>query len=59
MWNEGLVLFACQDVDIAVIEAIQYIKDMELTKDDVRIVRRNGQVLVILKRNIDDSAGGD
>jgi hypothetical protein len=48
-----MILFACPDVDIAELEAKDYIEEMKLTPKDVRIFRRSGQVLVEALRDLD------
>lgn len=50
---KGMILFACPDVDIAELEAKDYIKEMRFTPEDVRIYRKNGQVLVQALRDLE------
>ena len=54
MTIKGPVLFASDDSNEAVIDAKKYIKRFSLTKDDVHLLRHEGQTLVIAKRNIAD-----
>ena len=49
---KGPVLFASDDSKEAVEDAKIYIKRFRLTPDDVQLVKRDGQTLVIAKRNI-------
>ena len=49
---KGPVLFASDDSEAAVEDAKAYIKRFRLTPDDVQLVKRGGQTLVIAKRNI-------
>lgn len=46
-------LFAAPDDDQAIDEAKAYIARYNLTSDDVKIMRRNGQVLVETKRDVE------
>jgi hypothetical protein len=48
----GPVLFASDDSQDALDDAKAYIGRFGLTKDDVRLVRSDGQTLVIAKRNV-------
>lgn len=43
----GTILFATPDVDIAEIEAKQYIKDMAFTNKNVKIIKCDGAIRVI------------
>lgn len=59
MWIKGLELFAGPNDSITESHARAYIKDMKLTSEDVRLIRRNNMILVVLKRDIDGGSGGD
>ena len=48
----GPVLYASDDSQDALDDAKAYIARFGLTKDDVRLVRQDGQTLVIAKRNV-------
>ena len=50
----GTVMYASDDSPESIAEAREYIKRMGLTADDVRLIRKGGQVLVIAKRRIWD-----
>ena len=50
MIQPGTVMFASQDCPEAVEEARAYIRNYGLTSDDVRLIRKEGQILVIAKR---------
>lgn len=50
----GPVLFASDDSADAVDDARAYVARFGLTRDDVQIIRHNGQTLVIAKRNCSD-----
>jgi hypothetical protein len=52
MKMRGPVLFASDDSEEAVEDAKTYISRFRLTHDDVQLVRREGQTLVIAKRNV-------
>ena len=54
MINSGHILYASDDSPESIAEAREYIKRMGLTADDVRLIRKGGQVLVIAKRRIWD-----
>jgi hypothetical protein len=49
-----LVLFASDDSLESVDDAKEYIKRFSLTRDDVSIIRKAGQTLVIAKRDCQD-----
>ncbi len=49
---KGPVLFASDDSEEAVDDAKAYIKRFRLTNDDVQLVKRDGQTLVIAKQNV-------
>lgn len=51
-WLSGLTVFAAPDIPESLTEARNYISAMHLTSDDVKIVRRGSQLLVICKRDI-------
>ena len=48
----GPVLYASDASDAALDDAKAYIRRFGLTPDDVKIVRQDGQTLVIAKRNV-------
>ena len=48
----GWVLYAGDDSHESVQEAREYIKRHSLTRDDVKLVKREGQVLVIAIREV-------
>lgn len=47
----GTVLYAGDDSSESVAEARDYIRLQGLTREDVKLVKREGQVLVILERD--------
>ena len=49
------VLFASDDCEDAVIDAREYIKRMKLTHDDVKLVKRDSQTLVVAVRRLWDA----
>ena len=51
-WLRGLNILAAPDSPESLTEARNYISAMKLTADDVKIVRRGSQLLVICKRDI-------
>ena len=48
----GFVLYASDDSEEAIAEAREYVRSRGLTRDDVRMVKREGQVLVIAEREV-------
>jgi len=48
----GPVIFASDDSPEAVRDAKAYIRRFDLTRDDVSIVQKDGQTLVVAKRNV-------
>ena len=50
MIQPGHILYASSDCPEAVEEARAYIAREGLTSDDVRLIRKEGQILVIAKR---------
>ena len=52
------VLYASDDSPEAVKDAKEYIKRFSLTRDDVSIIRKAGQTLVIAKRDCRDKLRG-
>ena len=56
---EGPIIFASDDSDAAMIDAKSYISKYKLTRDDVKLVVRNFQTLVIAKRNCMDKLKGE
>ena len=50
MIQPSTVLYASDDSDASVAEARAYIAREGLTGEDVRLIRKEGQVLVIAKR---------
>jgi len=48
----GTVLYAGDDSPESVTEAREYIRTHSLTRDDVKLVKRDGQVLVIAEREV-------
>ena len=50
MIQPGTVMFASQDCQESVDEAKAYIRELGLTSEIVRLIRKDGQVLVIAKR---------
>lgn len=52
IWRIDLELFAAPYTDEMVDKARQYVSDMNLSADDVKIVKRADQVLVITKREL-------
>lgn len=51
-WLRGLTILAAPDSPESLTEARNYISAMHLTSEDVKIVRRGSQLLVICKRDI-------
>jgi preprotein translocase subunit SecA len=51
--KSGWVLYASDDSAEAVEEAREYIRAHGLTRDDVKLVKRDGQVLVIAERKVE------
>ena len=49
---QGPVIYASDDSEISKQEAIDYCRKYGLTRDDAMIVQRDGQTLVIAKRDI-------
>jgi hypothetical protein len=52
IWLAGTELFAAPYDDFYVAKARQYVSDMQMTSDDVRIVKRGDQVLVVAKQDV-------
>lgn len=52
--GEGHILYASDDSPESITEAREYIKRMGLTADDVRLIKKDGQVLAVTKRRIWD-----
>lgn len=52
MITEGHILYASADHPDSVTEAREYIARMGLTADDVRLIRKDDQVLVISRREL-------
>lgn len=52
VWDIGLEMFAAPYTDEYLAKARQYVSDMNLTSEDVKIVKRAEQVLVITRRDI-------
>lgn len=50
--DAGFVLYASTDCEESIADAREYIKRMGLTGDDVRLIKRDGQILVLTKREI-------
>lgn len=50
--GEGHILYASDDSESSIAEAREYIARMGLTSDDVRLIRKDGQILVISKRSL-------
>lgn len=48
----GWVLYAGDDSPTSVEEAREYIKAHSLTREDVRLIKREGQVLVIAEKEL-------
>lgn len=48
----GTVIYASDDIDEALADARAYIKRFGLTREDVRLVKRLGQTLVIAKQEM-------
>lgn len=46
-------LFACPDVDLAIDDAKSYCIDMRLTKDDIKIIRKGSQIVVVAIRDLE------
>jgi len=50
--KRGWVLYASDDSPASVEEAREYIRAHGLTREDVKLVKREGQVLVIAEREV-------
>lgn len=50
MIKHGTIMYASQDCPESVEEARAYIAREGLTSDDVRLIRKEGKILVIAKR---------
>lgn len=48
----GPILFASDDSPAAMMDAKAYIARFGLTQDDVRLMLRNGQTLIMAKRDV-------
>ncbi len=48
-WGSGMVLYASDDSAESVTEAREYVKAHGYTAEQVKIVKRGGQVLVVWK----------
>jgi hypothetical protein len=53
MIRTNTIILATDDSDDGVSDARSFIKAQAYTSDDVRLVRREGQALVIAKRPVD------
>ena len=49
----GMVIFATEDSDEGVQDARTVIKRREFTQDDVRLIKKDGQCLIIAKRPLE------
>ena len=49
---DGPVIFANDDSAASVVDAKAYISRFGVTRDDVRLVVRNGQTLIMAKRDV-------
>ena len=52
MISDGFILYASDVSDAAVAEAREYIKTNRLTSEHVRLIKKEGQTLVVAKVNI-------
>ncbi len=50
----GPVIFASDDSPEALRDAKDYLRRFNLTQDDVLMLRRNGQTLIVARRNVSD-----
>lgn len=50
--DPGTVMYASDDSEASIAEAREYIKRMGLTNEQVRLIRKEGQILVISKTSI-------
>ena len=50
--KRGWVLYAGDDSPASVEDAREYIKAHGLTREDVKLVKRDGQVMVIAERDV-------
>jgi len=55
-FNPPTVLFSCPDDDQALVDARGYIKRHGLTAEDVKIIKRDGSVVVEAKRVVEIDA---
>lgn len=56
--REGFILFASDDSDAGVSDARAYISREGFTSDDVRLIKKDGQALVVAKRKPESWRGG-
>lgn len=52
MIHPGHILYASDDSEASVTEAREYIREQGLTAEDVRLIRKEGQILVVAQRRI-------
>ncbi len=52
-YGKGMILFAAEDIPENIEEAREYIKRINATQEDVKIVRCDGDLLVVCKRTFD------
>ena len=54
MVKSGTVMYASDDTDESLTDAKQYISRMGLTKLDVKLIKKQGQILVVAIKGIDN-----
>ena len=53
MVKPGMVMYASDDTDTSLTEAKEYISRMGLTKKDVKLIKKQGQIMVVAIRGIE------
>ena len=53
MVKSGTVMYASDDTDASLTDAREYISRMGLTKVDVKLIKKQGQILVVAIRGIE------
>lgn len=53
MLREGTTLWASDTSEQAVTEAREWIREKQLTAEDVRLIQRDGMTLIVAKRRVE------
>lgn len=53
MLREGTTLWASDTSEQAVTESREWIREKGLTKDDVKLIQKDGQTLIVSKRRVE------